>query len=298
LTRRFRVAEPLDLVPTLAPLWRGGYGDPTYRFDAGRVWRATRNATGPVTIALGREGDWVEAIAWGPGAELALERAPALVGAEDDRSDFHPANRLVAELDRRHRGLRMCRSEAVFEALVPTVMEQKVIGLEARRGYRRMVLAMGEAAPGPAGMRVPPPATVLARTPYWRMHPFAVERRRAETITRAATMATRLEALTAATAGDARAALEAMPGLGPWSAALIGMIALGDPDAVPVGDFHMPDMVCHALAGVPRGNDAMMLELLEPFRGHRGRVIRLLMSGGIRAPRFGPRLSLRRMEVH
>jgi hypothetical protein len=41
----------------------------------------------------------------------------------------------------------------------------------------------------------------------------------------------------------------------------------------------------------------MMLELLEPYRGHRGRVLRLLMAGGVGPPRRGPRLALRRMEL-
>jgi 3-methyladenine DNA glycosylase/8-oxoguanine DNA glycosylase len=298
LTRRFQPASPLDLVSTLVPLWRGGYADPTFRVEGGSVWRATRNAEGPLTMSLRRDGDLVEVAAWGPGAALALERAPALVGEDDDRSDFHPAHPLIAELNRRNHGVRMCRSEAVFEALVPTVMEQKVIGQEARRGYRRMVWSIGQPAPGPAGLRVPPAPAVLARTPYWRFHPFAVERRRAETISRAASMAGRLEALTGATREEARVRLEAQPGLGPWSAAEIAMVALGDPDAVSVGDFHLPDMVCSALAGVPRGDDAMMLELLEPYRGHRGRVIRLLAAAGMHAPRFGPRLSLRHIEAH
>jgi hypothetical protein len=57
-----------------------------------------------------------------------------------------------------------------------------------------------------------------------------------------------------------------------------------------VGDFHMPSLVTWALAGEPRGTDDRMLELLEPFAGHRGRVVRLLKTSGIRAPRYGPRL--------
>jgi len=40
-----------------------------------------------------------------------------------------------------------------------------------------------------------------------------------------------------------------------------------------------------------------MLELLEPYRGHRARVIRLLTLGGIQAPRFGPRMRLRRIAA-
>ncbi|HEV1996539.1 MAG TPA: DNA-3-methyladenine glycosylase 2 family protein [Candidatus Dormibacteraeota bacterium] len=298
LTRRYHPRRPLDLAATLAPLWRGGYADPAFRAGGGAIWRATRNADGPITMSLRGDGDWVDIAAWGPGAALALDRAPTLLGEDDDDSDFQPVHPLLVELKRRHPQVRICRSEAVIEALVPTVMEQKVIGLEARRGYRRLVLSLGEPAPGPGGLRLPPAPSVLTHTPYWKFHPFAVERRRAETIARAAGSATRLEGLTALPAAEARSRLEAQPGLGPWSAAEITIVALGDADAVSVGDFHLPNMVCHALAGAPRGDDATMLELLEPYRGHRGRVIRLLMSAGIRAPRYGPRLALRHMERH
>ncbi|MFN2465987.1 MAG: DNA-3-methyladenine glycosylase [Candidatus Dormibacteria bacterium] len=298
LTRRLRPSRPLDLLATLAPLRRGGRGDPSFRVDGPTAWRATQNADGPVTLSLRADGDCVDLSAWGPGATRALDDAPALLGEGDDDRDFQPAHPLLTELRRRRPGMRLCRSGAVVEAMVPTVMEQKVIGLEARGGYRRLVLALGEAAPGPCALRVPPPAAVLARLPYWRFHEFAVERRRAETIMRCAAIAPRFEALVAGSATDARVWLEGRPGLGPWSAAEITMIALGDADAVPVGDYNLPNLVCHALAGVPRGDDAMMLELLEPYRGHRGRVIRLLAGSGIRPPRFGPRLSLRHLERH
>jgi 3-methyladenine DNA glycosylase/8-oxoguanine DNA glycosylase len=76
------------------------------------------------------------------------------------------------------------------------------------------------------------------------------------------------------------------------------MTAMGDPDAVPVGDYHLPSMVAWSLAGEPRADDARMLELLEPYRGHRGRVIRLLVAGGSAAPRRGPRMPFRHMERH
>jgi 3-methyladenine DNA glycosylase/8-oxoguanine DNA glycosylase len=298
LTRRFRPSRPLNLVATIAPLRRAGYGDPTFRVEGGTVWRATRNAAGPVTMSMRRDGDGVDLSAWGPGAVLALERAPTLLGEEDDDRGFEPANRLLADLRRRHAGVRMCRSEAVFEALVPTVMEQKVIGLEARRGYRRLVQELGEPAPGPAGLVLPPGPSSLAHLPYWRFHPFAVERRRAETIIRLAGLASRLERLSEVPAAEARDQLAALPGLGPWSAAEVTMLALGDADAVPVGDYNLPNVVCHALGGVPRGDDAMMLELLAPYAGHRGRVIRLLVAGHVRPPRYGPRLALRHLERH
>jgi len=95
---------------------------------------------------------------------------------------------------------------------------------------------------------------------------------------------------------EALAELQTLPGIGPWTAAEVGIRALGDVDAVSVGDFHLPNLVAFALAGEARGTDQRMLELLEPYRGHRARVIRLLELSGIRAPRFGPRLSGRGLE--
>jgi 3-methyladenine DNA glycosylase/8-oxoguanine DNA glycosylase len=93
---------------------------------------------------------------------------------------------------------------------------------------------------------------------------------------------------------SARRRLEAFPGVGPWTAAKVAQVALGDPDAVQVGDYHLPHTIAYALEGRVRSTDERMLELLEPYRGHRARVIRLIGVAGIVAPRFGPRMPLRR----
>ncbi len=79
-----------------------------------------------------------------------------------------------------------------------------------------------------------------------------------------------------------------MPGIGPWTAAEVAVRALGDDDAVSVGDYHIPNLVAWALAGEPRGDDARMLELLEPYRGRRALVVRLLELGGPARPRRAP----------
>ena len=92
---------------------------------------------------------------------------------------------------------------------------------------------------------------------------------------------------------SARRRLEAFPGVGSWTAAKVALVALGDPDAVPVGDYHHPHAVAYALEGVPRSTDERMLQLLEPYRGHRARVIRLIGVAGITAPRYGPKMPLR-----
>jgi 3-methyladenine DNA glycosylase/8-oxoguanine DNA glycosylase len=261
-TRTVVVDGPLDLRRTLAIHQRGS-GDPTMRTIAGRIVRATRTADGPATVALLQSGDRVEAVAWGPGAERLLEAVPGLIGAEDDRAAFdarhHP---LVAELDRRHRGIRIGRTGAVLEALVPAILEQKVTGTEAWRGLRGLVRGWGEPAPGPFGLRLLPEPAAIAAIPYHAFHPIGVERRRADLVRRVADRAIRFEEVLGLSREAAYARLTALPGIGPWTAAEVMLRAAGDPDAVSVGDFHLPNLVAFTLAGVIRGTDERMLELL------------------------------------
>ena len=285
----FETSRPLDLVSTLAPIGLG----PSLRIDGSDAWRATRTPEGVATIHLRQAGGRIEVEAWGPGAAWAAAQAPSLCGENDDASGFQPQHRLIADLHRRNPGLRLPRTEAVFEALVPTVLEQKVTTIEANAGYRALVDALGEPAPGPVSLKVPPSSEVLARTPYWTFHRFGVERRRAVVIIQAARSAGRLEEITTMDLASAYRRLLAFPGVGPWTAAKVALVALGDPDAVPVGDYHLPHTVGYALEGTSRSSDERMLELLDPYRGHRARVIRLLTISGIGAPRFGPRMPLR-----
>lgn len=284
---------PLDLRRTLAIHLRGS-GDPTMRLAGGQVIRATRTADGPATVELLARGNHLAAEAWGPGADRVLAAVPALVGIDDDRAGFVPGHhRLVAELDRRHPGIRFGRTGAVLESLIPAILEQKVTGTEAWRGFRGILKRWGEPAPGPFGLRLAPPPAVLAAIPYHELHPIGIERRRADLLRRVAERADRFEEIVSMPREDAYRRLRAMPGIGPWTAAEVALRTLGDADAVSVGDFHLPNLVAFGLAGEIRGTDARMLELLEPWRGHRARVVRLLEQSGLRPPAFGPRMSPR-----
>src|SRR5207302_4473792 len=206
---------------------------------------------------------------------------------------FQPTIPALASARRRHPGLRIPKTRAVFESLVPIVIGQKVAADAARDSYRALVHALGTPAPGPLRLTIAPPAEILAHTPYWTFHRFGIERRRAEVIIRAARSAKRLEETAGMDMTAAYRRLRAFPGVGPWTAAKVAMVALGDGDAVPVGDYHLPHSIGYALEGTPRSTDERMLELLEPYRGHRARVIRLITTAGITAPRFGPRKPLR-----
>lgn len=285
------LATPIDLAATMSPIAHGR-GDPTIRFAGDGIWRATRTPAGPATLRLRAVAGGVAASAWGPGTEWALASVADLVGATDDPSRLVPHHSLIAELVRRLPGLRLTRSNRPFDALVPAICEQKVTGIEARAAFRAMVRRYGEAAPGPGGLRLPPEASVLADLPYFAFHPFGLERRRADILRRVAGLAPRLEGRVPV---DAYRLLASVPGIGPWTVAEVGRVAFGDPDAISIGDFHLPNLVAWALAAEPRADDDRMLELLEPYRGQRGRVQRLLEASGIQPPRYGPRMAPHRI---
>ena len=300
---------PFDLAGTLRPLSRGPY-DPTIRLSAGIAWLAMRARGGAVTVHVRLATDHVVADAWGPGADELGDWLPSLLGLApgsaatgDLRDATHP---VIADLARRHPGIRIPATRAVLEALVPAILEQKVTGSEARRAWSGLIRAHGEAAPHPAPataatmpgrpLRLTPPPGTLARLPYYAFHPFGVEQRRADLIRRIAARAAWFEGIVDLPLPEAHARLRSVPGIGPWTAAEVAVRALGDPDAVSIGDFHLPNLVAWALAGEPRGTDERMLELLAPFAGRRALAMRLLEVSGLRAPRYGPRLSPRRIE--
>ena len=304
--RRWEPGYPLDLRLTLLVHQRGPR-DPAFRVgETGAIWRTSLTPSGPGTLRIAglrtsSPGSAqsagsplvVAASAWGPGAAWLLTSVPDLLGAADDPDAFAPVHPQLRDLASRYQGLRLGRTNRVLEALVPAVLEQKVVGVEARRAWRWLLTRFGTPAPGPApaGMRVfPAPETWLA-IPSWEWHRAGVEAVRARTIANAARVAARLEAISLLPSSQADRALTSLAGVGPWTSAETRQRACGDPDAVSVGDYHLPAAVGWVLTGHPT-DDAGMLALLAPYDGQRHRAARLAeLAGG--PPRRGPRLAVR-----
>lgn len=302
LTRRWRPDGPLDPVATLRPLRRGA-GDPTFRLEPGVLWRATGTPAGPATLRLTRDPDGtIVATAWGAGRRWILEQLPELLGEGDDWTDLDihlrsgrpTATALLRDTRRARPGVRICRTTVVHEALIPAILEQKVVGLDAFRAWRYLVLRYGDPAPGPApaGLTVCPSPSVWLSIPAWEWHRAGVDLKRTETVRAACRVAAGLQRTVDRGRGGPEVIrlLRTVPGIGIWTAAETVQRAHGDPDTVSVGDFHLSRLVGWALIGRPVDDDGM-LEILEPYAGSRQRVVRLIEISGFSKPRFGPRMT-------
>ncbi|MGX1703066.1 DNA-3-methyladenine glycosylase family protein [Microbacterium sp. NPDC055357] len=290
----YRPAHPLDLRRTVLHQ-RHGANDPTMTTAGHVIWRAARTPAGIATLALRQSSDGaVRGAAWGRGAEWAIEQLPALCGARDDPRGFDAAQHpLIADAHRRHPGLRLGRTDLVFDALASAIFEQKVTGLQAFGGWRRIVTWHGERAPGPTPrpMFAPPTIDQWRRIPSWTWHRAGLEPPQSRAVVEAARRGESVvRAATAAETSDERdRVLTAVRGVGLWTSAETRIRAFGDPDAVSVFDYHLAHEVGFALTG-HRVDDDGMLELLAAWPGQRQRVIRLIRVSGAHEPRRGPRL--------
>ncbi|MFL6131957.1 MAG: DNA-3-methyladenine glycosylase family protein [Nocardioidaceae bacterium] len=296
--RVWRPSWPCATGTTLSILRRGS-GDPTYRIDPdGTIWRGIRTPEGTATLRL-QSYPWageIHAAAWGDGAAWVLDSVPAMLGADDDVTGFHPTHPVLAEAHSRIPHWRVCRTGLVMEALLPAIIEQKVTGQEALSGFRVLVHRFGERAPGAGlarGLWVQPSAETVRMIPSWdwlRMH---IDPARSRAIVRAAQVGPSIERTVGLPMDDVDRRLRSLPGIGVWTSAEVRFRAHGDADAVSFGDYHIAKNVGWALTG-SEVDDQGMAELLEPYRPHRYRVQRLVELTGLHRPRHGPRMAPRR----
>ncbi len=299
---------PYSLNQTLGTLLRGT-GDPSFSLRPDGMWTAFTTPDGPVTLRLTAAADGaVDAQAWGPGSAAGLAGVPRLLGAGDDWTAFdEPAfhatlPRMVREARRRNPAVRLPSTGRVVDCLVPTILEQKVTVIEARRGYRYLMYRFGSPAPAagaaaPDGLRVQPTPAQWLRIPSWEWHQAGVGPQRSATVMRALRSAVALERLAALPAAEAAEKMQVIPGIGIWTAAEVVQRTHGCPDSIAVGDYHLAAYVGAALTG-RRTDDAGMLALLAPWKGQRQRVVRMIGLSGFRKPTFGPRMTIQDHRRH
>ncbi|BCS31755.1 3-methyladenine DNA glycosylase [Luteitalea sp. TBR-22] len=277
---------------TTTALLRTGPHDPTLRREPDGLWKATHTPDGPAAVRLAI-GESLQAEAWGPGAATALGDVPRWVGLAEPawRLPAHPA---VDRLLEQHRGLRLADTRDVFEALVTFVLQQRVTWEEATGMWRRLCDRLGDVAPGPMPLRLPPTARKLRAVGPETIADLGIGWQQARTLVAVARVARTLQRAADLPTADADALLQSVPGVGPWTSAMALGVRLGRPEPVPVGDFHLPSTVAWALANEPRATDERMVALLAPFAPQAFRVIRLLWAAGVRAPRYGPKAPFRR----
>lgn len=283
--RSIPIDGPLDLRGTLAPL----HG----RFDDRGWWLTARTADGPATLLVTRTRESLKGEAWGSGGDVLLDRLGRIGGLHDDPSAFQTADRRINELHRRHPGLRIGSTGRVFDELVIAIVGQKVTGAEASRAMSGLAREFSESAPGPnPKLQLPPDPVRMSQAPYWQFHELHLEQKRAEVLIGAARLAAEIEWLAEVSPTAASIRLSQIRGVGEWTVAETLVRSHGDADQVSVGDYHLKNLVVYHLTGRPRGSDDEMVELLEEFRPHRARVVRLLHRLG-HAPKYGPRTTPR-----
>ncbi len=277
---------PYDVAGSIPSL--GTVTEPTWRHRAGTVSVAGRTPDGPVSARVRVDGARLVVDAWGAGAHWMAGRALALAAPHDDPRRLRFDHPRLDETNRRHPGVRHGATGLVVDGLLGRVLGQRVLATEAARAWVRLCRELGGPAPGPVDLLLPPDPERLVDAPTWWFHERGVERGRARTLVAIARHANRLAEVVDLPLPEAYGRMRAIPGLGPWTVNGVARTALGDPDAIVVGDYWIPHRVCSFFTGRPRGSDEEMLTLVERWTGQRGRVERLVTLSGHRVRRFGP----------
>lgn len=295
--RSLPIQGPFDLRGTNLKLTRS---DPTLEKGRTHFAKATRTPAGPATWAVHlASADQLDFLAWGPGAEWCAERAEGLSGLWDQGWDWDPGHPVVRELQRRRPGMRMPRHQNPFETLVPIVLGQLVQDVEKVRAMRLMTRALSEPAPGPVDLLLPVAPRALARVSTARLRSFGVLGFQARTLHELAFCASRLLPAAELPEQEARELLLSVPGIGEWSVGMAGIQGLGHADAVPWGDYNLPALLAHRLAGIDPASEvtrAQQEQWLAPWTGNRARLLKLLWATGGGPKRRNAKAALRPID--
>jgi 3-methyladenine DNA glycosylase/8-oxoguanine DNA glycosylase len=256
--------------------------------------RASLDALGPFVVECAEQPDGRVSVRRNDanGTSVVTAQEHPYFGDHDPGHRVIPVHPAVERAMRRHGDVRIARTGNPYHELLPAVLGQRVTAGEAVTQWANLCRRWGHALEiDGVLMHTPPPPDVLARIPYHELHTLGIDRRRADTLRNIGRHGERLLAgwRVDQPPHERTRSLEMLEGVGQWTAAVAGLAAFGDPDALDVGDFHTKNTVVFALTGRPRGTDEEMCGLLETYAGERARVVMWLGLDGWRAPARGPR---------
>jgi 3-methyladenine DNA glycosylase/8-oxoguanine DNA glycosylase len=289
--RSFRFPKPprYDLDESVRLLALGSR-DPSFcRIDR-RGWQTLRWLDGHLCrVVIGCGSSLVGVTVQGETASLLDEQhARALLGLDDQPNWALSPRDPMSPYLRAHPGLRLVRAFWLYEAALNVVICQRVSGMEAALNWHRLCQRFGERR---QGMSSAPSPQRLRGLTLAQLAACGIEQKRAVPLQE---IARRLSGpVSIELDGDGvERLLSGCPRVGPWTRALLRGQFWADADAVPVGDYGLPCLVGQVLAGEREADDQRMLQLLEPYRGNRFRVIRYLWTDLSRRERRGPRLPI------
>ena len=171
-------------------------------------------------------------------------------------------------------GLRVPGTLDGFELAVRGILGQQITVAAARTLATRLVQTLGQPiptpTPHPALTHVFPSAAQLARTPADRLGELGIVKQRQAAIL---ALARALESgdISLRPGGDVAqttAALQALPGIGPWTANYIAMRALRWPDAFPAGDVALQSALGVRQHKTPAAEAERLSQAWRPWRSY------------------------------
>lgn len=295
ITEHLSVPASYNLKRTLGLLSLGG-NDPTIRLRSHSADLCFLTPEGDVTVSAQHVGESLNVQLHGDGSRWIQPHLPDCFALHDDTSTFQPDGRL-RKLAADFPGIHLPRLPVVFHRLLQIVLQQLVRWEDAAATWRSMTRQFGNPAPGQRNLTMGPAPATLTKVGYYDLVACGALPRQARVILRLAADFNRIQRSADHSVERLTACLRSTRGIGPWTIQYLLGSALGDPDAVLTGDYALPHAVSWFFQRQPRGTDEVMLQLLEPYRGHRFRVQKLLMLSGISAPRRGPGIAGHRSRL-
>ena len=278
-----RVAiAPFDLVRSFA-LGRFGLYDPTAALSQNRLKKAFSCGDETCVVEIAAEERGVHVRVEGANEAEVVDDLVDALRSDDGAGAFAPDHPLLAKLHRARAGLRLVRVPWRFDVACCAVLQQRVTVREAWQEWTRIAKKYGTRTGH--DLVAFPSAETIARMDSWRFEELGVDPKRTRAMIGLARDVVRRGTFAWTDRERVRKHMRAVRGIGVWTTEMTMGFGYGDPDALPLADLHLPHLVTWALARERPGTDERMEELLEPYRGHRFRAVRLLLDAGIVVPR-------------